>query len=107
MVQMTVLTASVFIVHIVVAPACRLIERVVTAITAENIFRPRLNGMQFPYRSRIIYLESLLHRIRLSVRMIIFQPQSLSQFVFLFVGKYIQINIVRIISLRLRIYLIG
>ena len=107
MVQMAVLTAAAFVVHIIIASACRFIEPVVAAVASENILRSRLNRMQFTNRSGIVHLKSLLHRIRLTIRMVVSQPQPFNQVIFLPIGEYIQISVVGIISLRLRIYLIG
>ena len=69
MIQMTVLTATIFIICIVFICSLGFIKPIITGITSENILGTGFNRMQFPNRSSIVHLESLLHRICLSVRM--------------------------------------
>ena len=69
MIQMTVLATTILIICIVFTCSLGFIKPIITGVTSENIFGTGFNCMQLSNRSSIVNLESLLHRICLSVRM--------------------------------------
>ena len=69
MIQMTVLATTILIIYIVFTCSLGFIKPIITGVTSENIFGTGFNCMQLSNRSSIVHLESLLHRICLSVRM--------------------------------------
>ena len=73
MIQMTVLAATFLIICIVFTFPFGVIKPIITGVAPENIFSTGFKRMQLSNRSSIVYLESLFHCVRLSVRMEILQ----------------------------------